>query len=170
MVVIYEYCTPLEPSFDYALYYCISQEEMDVADLEMRLQESGSAFGALCATVDRWDLGDMRRRERALLGFVLASGLYPQLAIGDETLLTSLSGDGCVFFTRDKCGLVLHPSSLFVRHHELLRPETDRALERDAERHLRSVPSATRRLFLHGLANTHFLPLFTYAMTITYSF
>ncbi|KAG8143753.1 hypothetical protein E2320_000932 [Naja naja] len=73
----------------------------------------------------------------ALLQLVLAQGLYPQLAI---------------FHTREKAGLVLHPTSVFADAPELLHSDSKAGKDPDAKERMTSHPQI---LSFVSLLETH---------------
>lgn len=82
---------------------------------------------------------DLSSRQQALLKLLLCRGLYPQLALPDEHNTTRKDSDQ-VFHTKNKQGVVIHPTSVFASDPEVLHvPEDDSGemgLEkRDSSRH-----------------------------------
>uniref|UniRef100_A0A3P9IYE6 DEAH (Asp-Glu-Ala-His) box polypeptide 34 n=2 Tax=Oryzias latipes TaxID=8090 RepID=A0A3P9IYE6_ORYLA len=68
---------------------------------------------------------DLSSRQQALLKLLLCRGLYPQLAVADEHNTTRKDSDQ-VFHTRNKQGVVIHPTSVFASDPEVLHvPEED---------------------------------------------
>ncbi|KAF6732380.1 putative ATP-dependent RNA helicase DHX34 [Oryzias melastigma] len=68
---------------------------------------------------------DLSSRQQALLKLLLCRGLYPQLAVADEHNTTRKDSDQ-VFHTRNKQGVVMHPTSVFASDPEVLHvPEDD---------------------------------------------
>ncbi|KAG7471156.1 hypothetical protein MATL_G00121320 [Megalops atlanticus] len=62
---------------------------------------------------------DLSSRQQALLKLVLCRGLYPQLALPDEHNATRKDSDQ-IFHTRNKQGVVIHPTSVFANDPEVL--------------------------------------------------
>ncbi|CAG09044.1 unnamed protein product, partial [Tetraodon nigroviridis] len=82
---------------------------------------------------------DLSSRQQALLKLLLCRGLYPQMAMPDEHN-TSRKDSDQVFHTKNKQGVVIHPTSVFATDPEvlLLPEEESRDLEstkRDSSRH-----------------------------------
>ncbi|XP_062242644.1 probable ATP-dependent RNA helicase DHX34 [Platichthys flesus] len=68
---------------------------------------------------------DMSSRQQALLKLLLCRGLYPQLALPDEHNSTRKDSEQ-VFHTKNKQGVVIHPTSVFAIDPEVLHvPEDD---------------------------------------------
>ncbi|KAJ8256636.1 hypothetical protein COCON_G00187880 [Conger conger] len=68
---------------------------------------------------------DLSSRQQALLKLVLCRGLYPQLALPDEHNATRKDSEQ-IFHTRNKQGVVIHPTSVFASDPEVLHvPEPD---------------------------------------------
>lgn len=68
---------------------------------------------------------DLSSRQQALLKLLLCRGLYPQLALPDEHNSTRKDSEQ-VFHTRNKHGVVIHPTSVFASDPEVLHvPEDD---------------------------------------------
>ncbi|KAH8408892.1 hypothetical protein KR009_003362, partial [Drosophila setifemur] len=91
------------------------EEGEDMRDVDFRLRHDARQL-ALLERSARLD----RHRDVVLLKLLIASGFYPQLAIGDE--FNYCKGGGQQFFhTRLKPFLSQHPNSHFAKHFELLR-------------------------------------------------
>ncbi|KAH0631464.1 hypothetical protein JD844_005796 [Phrynosoma platyrhinos] len=69
----------------------------------------------------------------SLLQLVLGRGLYPQLAVPDPFNKTRKDSDQ-IFHTKEKAGVVLHPTSVFASSPELLQPSHKREFEHQAHR------------------------------------
>ncbi|KAJ8368672.1 hypothetical protein SKAU_G00087000 [Synaphobranchus kaupii] len=68
---------------------------------------------------------DLSSRQQALLKLVLCRGLYPQLALPDEHNATRKDSEQ-IFHTRNKQGVVIHPTSVFASDPEVLHvPEQE---------------------------------------------
>ncbi|KAJ8372778.1 hypothetical protein AAFF_G00277210 [Aldrovandia affinis] len=68
---------------------------------------------------------DLSSRQQALLKLVLCRGLYPQLALPDEHNATRKDSEQ-IFHTRNKQGVVIHPTSVFASDPEVLHvPEPE---------------------------------------------
>ncbi|XP_073336152.1 probable ATP-dependent RNA helicase DHX34 [Pagrus major] len=68
---------------------------------------------------------DLSSRQQALLKLLICRGLYPQLALPDEHNSTRKDSEQ-VFHTRNKQGVVIHPTSVFASDPEVLQvPEND---------------------------------------------
>ncbi|XP_065138856.1 probable ATP-dependent RNA helicase DHX34 [Paramisgurnus dabryanus] len=68
---------------------------------------------------------DLSSRQQSLLKLVLCRGLYPQLAMPDEHNATRKDSEQ-VFHTRNKQGVVIHPTSVFASDPEVLHvPEQE---------------------------------------------
>ncbi|XP_053124402.1 probable ATP-dependent RNA helicase DHX34 isoform X2 [Hemicordylus capensis] len=76
---------------------------------------------------------DLSPGQLALLQLVLGRGLYPQLAIPDPFNKTRKDSEQ-VFHTRDKAGVVLHPTSVFASSPELLQPAQESGAEHGGRR------------------------------------
>ncbi|KAM3874757.1 putative ATP-dependent RNA helicase DHX34 [Diretmus argenteus] len=63
---------------------------------------------------------DLSSRQQALLKLLLCRGLYPQLALPDEHN-TSRKDSDQIFHTRNKQGVVIHPTSVFASDPEVLQ-------------------------------------------------
>lgn len=91
-----------------------AEQTMDIQEVKFKLrhnvnelQESAYASAALSSL------------QQALLKLLLCRGLYPQLAIPDEHNATRKDSDQ-VFHTRNKQGVVVHPTSVFASDPEVL--------------------------------------------------
>ncbi|XP_072309089.1 probable ATP-dependent RNA helicase DHX34 [Eucyclogobius newberryi] len=68
---------------------------------------------------------DLSSRKQALLKLLVCRGLYPQLALPDEHNTARKDSDQ-VFHTKNKHGVVIHPTSVFASDPEVLHvPEDD---------------------------------------------
>ncbi|CAN9511628.1 unnamed protein product [Ophioblennius macclurei] len=78
---------------------------------------------------------DLSSRQQALLKLLLCRGLYPQLALPDEHNSTRKDSEQ-VFHTKNKQGVVVHPTSVFASDPEVLQvPEDEGSDKRDSSRH-----------------------------------
>ncbi|KAM4567081.1 putative ATP-dependent RNA helicase DHX34 [Odontesthes bonariensis] len=82
---------------------------------------------------------DLSSRQQALLKLLLCRGLYPQLALPDEHNSTRKDSEQ-VFHTRNKQGVVIHPTSVFASDPEVLHVPEDENREmgpdrKDSSRH-----------------------------------
>ncbi|XP_026577242.1 probable ATP-dependent RNA helicase DHX34 isoform X1 [Pseudonaja textilis] len=87
----------------------------------------------------------------ALLQLVLAQGLYPQLAVPDPFNETRKDSEQ-IFHTREKAGLVLHPTSVFADAPELLHSDSKAGKDPDAKERMTSHPQI---LSFVSLLETH---------------
>uniref|UniRef100_A0AAY4DCZ2 DEAH (Asp-Glu-Ala-His) box polypeptide 34 n=1 Tax=Denticeps clupeoides TaxID=299321 RepID=A0AAY4DCZ2_9TELE len=70
---------------------------------------------------------DLSSRQQCLLKLLLCRGLYPQLAAPDEHNATRKESEQ-IFHTRNKQGVVIHPTSVFASDPEVLHvPELERS-------------------------------------------
>ncbi|XP_026879499.2 probable ATP-dependent RNA helicase DHX34 [Electrophorus electricus] len=87
---------------------------MDIQEVKFKLRHNVSELReAACASAD------MSSRQTALLRLLLCRGLYPQLALPDEHNATRKDSEQ-VFHTRNKQGIVIHPTSVFASDPEVL--------------------------------------------------
>uniref|UniRef100_G3PI77 DEAH (Asp-Glu-Ala-His) box polypeptide 34 n=1 Tax=Gasterosteus aculeatus aculeatus TaxID=481459 RepID=G3PI77_GASAC len=94
-------------------------QDLDIQDVKFKLRHNVSELQN-AASVSQ----DMSSRQQALLKLLLCRGLYPQLALPDEHNSTRKDSDQ-VFHTRNKQGVVIHPTSVFASDPEV----------RDSSRH-----------------------------------
>ncbi|XP_034294296.1 probable ATP-dependent RNA helicase DHX34 isoform X3 [Pantherophis guttatus] len=87
----------------------------------------------------------------ALLQLVLAQGLYPQLAAPDPFNETRKDSEQ-IFHTREKAGLVLHPTSVFADAPELLHSDSKAGKDPDAKERMSRHPQV---LSFVSLLETH---------------
>uniref|UniRef100_W5LKD5 DEAH (Asp-Glu-Ala-His) box polypeptide 34 n=1 Tax=Astyanax mexicanus TaxID=7994 RepID=W5LKD5_ASTMX len=76
---------------------------------------------------------DLSSRQLALLRLVLCRGLYPQLALPDEHNSTRKDSEQ-VFHTRNKQGVMIHPTSVFAIDPEVLHVSENETGEFGADR------------------------------------
>ncbi|XP_061637204.1 probable ATP-dependent RNA helicase DHX34 [Phyllopteryx taeniolatus] len=78
---------------------------------------------------------DLSSRQQALLKLLLCRGLYPQLSLPDEHNGTRKDTEQ-VFHTKNKQGIVIHPTSVFASDPEVLHVRDDaRDTGRDSSKH-----------------------------------
>ncbi|XP_061683168.1 probable ATP-dependent RNA helicase DHX34 isoform X1 [Syngnathoides biaculeatus] len=78
---------------------------------------------------------DLSSRQQALLKLLLCRGLYPQLALPDEHNGTRKDTEQ-VFHTKNKQGIVIHPTSVFASDPEVLHVRNDaQDTGRDSSKH-----------------------------------
>ncbi|KAG7217624.1 hypothetical protein INR49_021312 [Caranx melampygus] len=97
-----------------------SGQDMDLQEVKFKLRHNMSALQE-AVTFSQ----DLSSRQQALLKLLLCRGLYPQLALPDEHNSTRKDSDQ-VFHTKNKQGVVIHPTSVFASDPEVLHvPEDD---------------------------------------------
>ncbi|XP_042269194.1 probable ATP-dependent RNA helicase DHX34 [Thunnus maccoyii] len=111
-----------------------SGQNMDIQELKFKLRHNVSELQE-AVNVSQ----DMSSRQQALLKLLLCRGLYPQLALPDEHNSNRKDSDQ-VFHTRNKQGVVIHPTSVFANDPEVLHVPEDDIREmgpdrRDSSRH-----------------------------------
>ncbi|XP_010779436.1 probable ATP-dependent RNA helicase DHX34, partial [Notothenia coriiceps] len=108
-------------------------QNVDIQEVKFKLRHNVSELQE-AASVSQ----DMSSRQQALLKLLLCRGLYPQLALPDEHNSTRKDSEQ-VFHTRNKQGVVIHPTSVFATDPEVLQvPEGDGDMgpeRRDSSRH-----------------------------------
>ncbi|KAJ3589989.1 hypothetical protein NHX12_007946 [Muraenolepis orangiensis] len=87
---------------------------------------------------------DLSSRQQSILKLVLCRGLYPQLALPDQHNATRKNSEQ-VFHTRNKHGVVIHPTSVFSSTPEVLHVPEDEVRELGAER---KGPASSRHQLL----------------------
>ncbi|XP_056139933.1 probable ATP-dependent RNA helicase DHX34 [Lampris incognitus] len=110
------------------------KQNMDIQEVKFKLRHNVSELQE-AANVSQ----DLSSRQQALLKLLLFRGLFPQLAVPDEHNTTRKDSDQ-VFHTRNKQGVVIHPTSVFATDPEILHiPEEDSREtgpdRRDSSRH-----------------------------------
>lgn len=90
-------------------------EKMDVNELEFRLKNDPKQVQDLLSVSTATSYKDV-----TILKIILASGLYPQMAIGDE-FNTSETVKEALFHVKDKGFVSLHPFSVFTSQPDLLK-------------------------------------------------
>ncbi|XP_036941732.1 probable ATP-dependent RNA helicase DHX34 [Acanthopagrus latus] len=97
-----------------------SGQNVDIQEVKFKLRHNLSELQE-AVTVSQ----DLSSRQQALLKLLVCRGLYPQLALPDEHNSTRKESEQ-VFHTRNKQGVVIHPTSVFASDPEVLQlPESD---------------------------------------------
>ncbi|CAJ1064969.1 probable ATP-dependent RNA helicase DHX34 isoform X1 [Xyrichtys novacula] len=97
-----------------------SEQNLDIQEVKFKLRHNVSELQEAVSVSQ-----DLSSRQQALLKLLLCRGLYPQLALPDEHNTTRKDSDQ-VFHTRNKQGVVIHPTSVFASDPEVLHvPEDD---------------------------------------------
>ncbi|XP_071768634.2 putative ATP-dependent RNA helicase DHX34 [Centroberyx gerrardi] len=109
-------------------------QNMDIQEVKFKLRHNVSELQE-AANISQ----DLSSRQQALLKLLLCRGLYPQLALPDEHNSTRKDSEQ-VFHTRNKQGVVIHPTSVFASDPEVLHVPEDETREmapdrRDSSRH-----------------------------------
>ncbi|XP_077788581.1 putative ATP-dependent RNA helicase DHX34 [Podarcis muralis] len=104
------------------------QRGVDIQDVKFQLRHDVAELRAASSVGQALSPGRL-----ALLQLVLGRGLYPQLAVPDPFNQTRKDSDQ-IFHTREKVGVVLHPTSVFSASPELLQPAQERGPERGGQR------------------------------------
>ncbi|XP_074535431.1 putative ATP-dependent RNA helicase DHX34 [Halichoeres trimaculatus] len=95
-------------------------QSVDIQEVKFKLRHNVSELQEAVSVSQ-----DLSSRQQALLKLLLCRGLYPQLALPDEHNTTRKDSDQ-VFHTRNKQGVVIHPTSVFASDPEVLHiPEDD---------------------------------------------
>ncbi|XP_006796782.1 probable ATP-dependent RNA helicase DHX34, partial [Neolamprologus brichardi] len=95
-----------------------SGQNLDIQEVKFKLRHNVSELQEAVSQ-------DLSSHQQALLKLLLCRGLYPQLALPDEHNSTRKDSDQ-VFHTRNKQGVVIHPTSVFASDPEVLQvPEGD---------------------------------------------
>lgn len=95
-------------------------QNVDIQEVKFKLRHNVSELQEAVSVSQ-----DLSSRQQALLKLLLCRGLYPQLALPDEHNTTRKDSDQ-VFHTRNKQGVVIHPTSVFASDPEVLHvPEDD---------------------------------------------
>jgi hypothetical protein len=81
----------------------------DLKDIEFRMRHDGKKVRHLLEGTKAYSYKDL-----TLLKIILTSGLYPQLAVGDEFNTGKSSGADLLFHTKVKPFNVLHPNCIFA--------------------------------------------------------
>ncbi|XP_023142712.1 probable ATP-dependent RNA helicase DHX34 [Amphiprion ocellaris] len=97
-----------------------SGQNMDIQEVKFKLRHNVSQLQEAVSVSQ-----DLSSRQQALLKLLLCRGLYPQLALPDEHNSTRKDSEQ-VFHTKNKQGVVIHPTSVFASDPEVLHvPEGD---------------------------------------------
>uniref|UniRef100_A0A665V782 RNA helicase n=1 Tax=Echeneis naucrates TaxID=173247 RepID=A0A665V782_ECHNA len=97
-----------------------SGQNMDLQEVKFKLRHNMSELRDAVGVSH-----DLSSRQQALLKLLLCRGLYPQLALPDEHNSSRKDSDQ-VFHTKNKQGVVIHPTSVFASEPEVLHvPEDD---------------------------------------------
>uniref|UniRef100_UPI0037E83A26 probable ATP-dependent RNA helicase DHX34 n=1 Tax=Semicossyphus pulcher TaxID=241346 RepID=UPI0037E83A26 len=97
-----------------------SGQNVDIQEVKFKLRHNVSELQEAVSNSQ-----DLSSRQQSLLKLLLCRGLYPQLALPDEHNTTRKDSDQ-VFHTRNKQGVVIHPTSVFASDPEVLQvPEDD---------------------------------------------
>ncbi|CAK6957912.1 probable ATP-dependent RNA helicase DHX34 [Scomber scombrus] len=111
-----------------------SGQNMDIQEVKFKLRHNVSELQEAVSISQ-----DLPSRQQALLKLLLCRGLYPQLALPDEHNSNRKDSEQ-VFHTRNKQGVVIHPTSVFASDPEVLHVPEDETREmgpdrRDSSRH-----------------------------------
>ncbi|XP_034024410.1 probable ATP-dependent RNA helicase DHX34 [Thalassophryne amazonica] len=111
-----------------------SGESMDIQDVKFKLRHNMSELQEAVSVSQ-----DLSSRQQSLLKLLLCRGLYPQLALPDEHNSTRKDSEQ-VFHTKNKQGVVIHPTSVFASDPEVLHVPEDDTIEmgpdrRDSSKH-----------------------------------
>uniref|UniRef100_A0A3Q1I0F9 Uncharacterized protein n=1 Tax=Anabas testudineus TaxID=64144 RepID=A0A3Q1I0F9_ANATE len=101
-----------------------SEQNVDIQEVKFKLRHNVSELQESVSVSQ-----DLTSRQQALLKLLLCRGLYPQLALPDEHNSTRKDSDQ-VFHTKNKHGVVVHPTSVFASDPEVLHPD-----RKDSSRH-----------------------------------
>ncbi|XP_062995802.1 probable ATP-dependent RNA helicase DHX34 [Elgaria multicarinata webbii] len=96
---------------------------LDIQDVKFQLRHNVDELRASSSLSHALSPGQL-----ALLQLVLGRGLYPQLAVPDPFNKTRKDSEQ-IFHTKEKAGVVLHPTSMFAKSPELLQPAEKRPSE-----------------------------------------
>ncbi|KAJ7303869.1 hypothetical protein JRQ81_011377 [Phrynocephalus forsythii] len=96
------------------------RRRLDVQDVKFQLRHNVDELQAASSAAQSLSSGQL-----SLLQLVLGRGLYPQLAVPDAFNQSRKDSDQ-IFHTKEKPGVVLHPTSVFTNSPELLQPAQDR--------------------------------------------
>ncbi|XP_046892313.1 probable ATP-dependent RNA helicase DHX34 [Hypomesus transpacificus] len=97
-----------------------SGQNIDIQEVKFKLRHNVSELKEATGASQ-----DLSSRQQALLKLLLCRGLYPQLALPDEHNATRKDSEQ-VFHTRNKPGVVIHPTSVFASDPEVLHvPEQE---------------------------------------------
>ncbi|XP_055022793.1 probable ATP-dependent RNA helicase DHX34 isoform X1 [Boleophthalmus pectinirostris] len=94
--------------------------DLDIQEVKFKLRHNVSELHDAVSACQ-----DLSSRKQALLKLLVCRGLYPQLALPDEHNTARKDSDQ-VFHTKNKQGVVIHPTSVFASDPEVLHvPEDD---------------------------------------------
>nr|XP_060639692.1 probable ATP-dependent RNA helicase DHX34 [Anolis sagrei ordinatus] len=100
----------------------------DIQDVKFQLRHNVDELRSAASLGQALSPGQL-----SLLQLVLGRGLYPQLAVPDPYNKTRKDSDQ-IFHTKEKVGVVLHPTSVFANSPELLQGSQERGFEHQAHR------------------------------------
>uniref|UniRef100_A0A3B4AT61 Uncharacterized protein n=1 Tax=Periophthalmus magnuspinnatus TaxID=409849 RepID=A0A3B4AT61_9GOBI len=105
--------------------------DLDIQEVKFKLRHDVSELHDAVSACQ-----DLSSRKQALLKLLVCRGLYPQLALPDEHNTARKDSDQ-VFHTKNKQGVVIHPTSVFANDPEVLHvPEDDgRETKKDSSKH-----------------------------------
>ncbi|KAM7398965.1 hypothetical protein PAMP_018264 [Pampus punctatissimus] len=111
-----------------------SGQNVDIQEVKFKLRHNVSQLQEAVSVSQ-----DMSSSQQVLLKLLLCRGLYPQLALPDEHNSNRKDSDQ-VFHTKNKQGVVIHPTSVFASDPEVLQVPEDDTREmgpdrRDSSRH-----------------------------------
>ncbi|XP_072344012.1 probable ATP-dependent RNA helicase DHX34 [Scyliorhinus torazame] len=101
---------------------------LDIQDVKFKLKHDVKDLEAASSS-----FRDLGRRRFQLLKLLMCRGLYPQLAVPDEFNACRKDSDQ-IFHTKDKQGVVLHPTSVFASNPSLLHPKDNNEDGQDTPR------------------------------------
>ncbi|XP_037836424.1 probable ATP-dependent RNA helicase DHX34 [Kryptolebias marmoratus] len=109
-------------------------QDVDIQEVKFKLRHNVSALQEAVSVSQ-----DLSSRQQALLKLLICQGLYPQLALPDEHNSTRKDSEQ-VFHTRNKQGVVIHPTSVFASDPEALHVPEDAGRDagpdrRDSSKH-----------------------------------
>ncbi|XP_066540276.1 probable ATP-dependent RNA helicase DHX34 [Hoplias malabaricus] len=98
-------------------------KDMDIQEVKFKLRHNVTELQEAA-----YVSADISSRQQALLRLVLCRGLYPQLALPDEHNANRKDSEQ-VFHTRNKQGVVIHPTSVFAIDPEVLHVSENESSE-----------------------------------------
>ncbi|XP_040903077.1 probable ATP-dependent RNA helicase DHX34 [Toxotes jaculatrix] len=105
-----------------------SGQNMDIQEVKFKLRHNVSELQEAVSISQ-----DLSSHQQVLLKLLLCRGLYPQLALPDEHNSTRKDSDQ-VFHTKNKQGVVIHPTSVFASDPEVLQVPQDDSREMGPDR------------------------------------
>ncbi|XP_055370241.1 probable ATP-dependent RNA helicase DHX34 isoform X2 [Betta splendens] len=105
-----------------------SGQDVDIQEVKFKLRHNVTELQEAVGVSQ-----DLSSRQQALLKLLLCRGLYPQLALPDEHNSTRKDSDQ-VFHTKNKHGVVVHPTSVFASDPEVLQVPEDNASEMGSDK------------------------------------